>query len=312
MKTLDIIIPVYNEELVLLELLNRIEELKNKIEDKLKTNVIFVNDGSKDNSLKILKTYSKKKNYLKIISFSRNFGHQIAVTAGLENSNSDFIAILDADLQDPPEIIIDMYSIMEKEKVDVVYGKRRQRFGESFFKLISAKIFYKFLNYMCEVDIPSNTGDFRLITKRVVDNLKIMKEKHRFIRGMIPWIGFKSRAFIYDRSKRFAGSTKYPFKKMMEFAINAILSFSSKPLKLGINMGIVIILLSILLSFVILLIKIFTDYFIPGFVAIVIAITMFGGLNMFLIGLTGEYVSRIFEESKKRPLYVISEKINFN
>jgi glycosyltransferase involved in cell wall biosynthesis len=311
MKKLDIVIPLFNEELIIEELLKRLDVVRKKFRNTLNVNYVFINDGSSDNSLFLLKKKSKDRKFLKIISFSRNFGHQLSVSAGIDHSKADFIAIIDADLQDPPEKIYEMYHLMQKNNVEVVYGKRRKRSGESFFKKFTANLFYNFLSKMCDIEIPVDTGDFRLITKKVADNLKKMPEKHRFLRGMVPWIGFKSLPLVFDRDERYAGETKYPLKKMIEFAINAILSFSSKPLMLLMNFGLGVVFISLIISIVLIVMRLFNYFFVPGFVAILLAVIFFGGVNIFLIGMIGQYVSRIFEEVKLRPLYIIDETINF-
>ena len=241
---LSIVVPVFNEEESIVETVNRLISIQEIFIHEVKIEIIFVDDGSKDKSLILLNNFAEKNNSIKIISFSRNFGHQIAITAGIDISKGDFVAVIDADLQDPPDLIIDMYRIALLG-ADVVYGKRRTRKGESAFKKLTAVAFYRVLNYMCETDIPTDTGDFRLMSRRVVEAFKKMRERHRFVRGMVPWLGFKSVALEYDRAERFAGETKYPLKKMIEFAVNAILSFSSKPLSIAIRIGALTICLGI-------------------------------------------------------------------
>jgi len=194
-----------------------------------------VDDGSVDSTLQILRDAANDDRSYKIISFSRNFGHQIAVTAGIDFCVSDYVAIIDADLQDPPELIIQMYEVAKKG-YDVVYGKRKKRAGETIFKKFTAALFYRILSYFCEINIPVDTGDFRLMSRRSVDEFKKLKEKHRFVRGMVPWVGFKSFAFEYDRAERFAGETKYPLTKMIAFAANAIFSFSKNHLLLRLGL----------------------------------------------------------------------------
>src|SRR3990167_3000670 len=210
--SIDLVIPVYNEDQCLDELMRRLLAFK-KSHSSLELNFIFINDGSKDLSLQILNNFALQYPFVKVISLSRNFGHQKAITAGIDFSTGDYVAIIDADLQDPPEMIIDMYQ-KAKTGFDVVYGKRVSREGESFLKKLTAKYFYRLLSELCDTDIPKDTGDFRLISRKVADQLKLMRESHRFIRGMVPWLGFKSFALPYDRDKRYSGVTKYPFKKM--------------------------------------------------------------------------------------------------
>lgn len=311
MKLLSIVVPVFNEEESIHETIYRLLKLESPLYQKhLNLEIIFVDDGSTDDSLRILKQHANSNPSIKIASFSRNFGHQIAITAGTDLAKGDYIAIIDADLQDPPELILDMY-VKSLEGYDVIYGKRKSRAGETYFKKQTASFFYKFLNYMSEINIPKDTGDFRLITRRVADALKQMREKHRFMRGMIPWIGFKEAAMEYDRSERFAGETKYPLRKMIQFAKNAILSFSSKPLTIAIRLGTFITSMGFIGGIYMLYIKLFTTIAIPGVTSILLTIIIFSGLQIMLIGLIGEYISRIFEEVKARPLYFIAEKINF-
>lgn len=293
MKTLDIIVPVFNEESCINETIKRLENVRENLNSELDVNFVFVNDGSKDETANIITTYGQNNKYVKLINFSRNFGHQIAVTAGLDNTNADYVAIIDADLQDPPELIIDMYN-KTKEGYDIVYGKRLKRENETAFKKFTAFAFYRVLNYMCDIDIPKDTGDFRLITKPVVDTLKNMPEHHRFIRGMVPWTGFKSTPIMFNRDERFAGETKYPLSKMLKLASNAIFSFSTKPLKVFYVIGILLLFLAIL--------NISNVYLTSLFLV--------GALQLLGMGLLGEYLGRIFDDVKDRPLYVVKNKIN--
>lgn len=195
---------------------------------------------------------------------------------------------------------------------DVVYGKRKKRIGESAFKKITASFFYRLMNWMCSVDIPLDTGDFRVINKKVANAFRMLPERHRFVRGMIPWLGFKSYAYEYDRDRRFAGVTKYPLSKMLSFAINAILSFSSKPLSLAVNLGVLAIFFSLAATSYFLYIKFFTDIAVPGITAVLLMIGFLGGVQIFLLGVVGQYIARIFEEAKNRPLYVVDELVNIN
>ena len=293
MKTLDIVVPVFNEESCINETIKRLENVRENLNSELDVNFVFVNDGSKDETANIITTYGQNNKYVKLINFSRNFGHQIAVTAGLDNTNADYVAIIDADLQDPPELIIDMYN-KTKDGYDIVYGKRLKRENETAFKEFTAFAFYRVLNYMCDIDIPKDTGDFRLITKPVVDTLKNMPEHHRFIRGMVPWTGFKSTPIMFNRDERFAGETKYPLSKMLKLASNAIFSFSTKPLKVFYVIGILLLFLAIL--------NISNVYLTSLFLV--------GALQLLGMGLLGEYLGRIFDDVKDRPLYVVKNKIN--
>ncbi|WP_415890278.1 glycosyltransferase family 2 protein [Neptuniibacter sp. SY11_33] len=308
-KLLSIVIPVFNEEEVLPEALSRFVKLKDKMSDVVSVELIFVDDGSRDSSLNILKAAAKTDETIKVLSFSRNFGHQIAITAGMDQAHGDFVAVIDADLQDPPELIEDMYAVATSG-YDVVYGKRKSRAGETLFKKATASAFYRMMSYLCDVDIPRDTGDFRVVSRRVVEAFRGLRERHRFVRGMIPWIGFSAVPFEYERQERFAGETKYPLKKMLSFAANAIFSFSKKPLTLAIRLGVATIALGLLMAVYFLYMKLFTDTPVPGLTAILVSIVFFSGVQIAFMGGLGEYIARIFEEAKGRPLYFVAETIN--
>ena len=308
-KLLSIIVPMYYEELVAYECYHRIKNVVNGIES-MDHEIIFVNDGSKDRTLAILKSIAKGDKCVKIIDFSRNFGHQAAVTAGLFNCNGDAIVIIDADLQDPPEIIPEMISKWE-EGHQVIYGKRKIRSGESKFKLLTAKYFYRVLSYMASIEIPKDTGDFRLMDRIVVEAFKEMPEQNRFIRGMVSWIGFDQVPLEYNRDDRFAGETKYPLRKMIKFATDGIVSFSTKPLKLTAIFGIGTIGITILLIIYTIITKIMSDTSM-GWASTMCVILFFSGVQLLSLGVIGEYIARIYDESKNRPLYLVKEKINFD
>ncbi len=295
MNTLDIIVPVYNEEDCLDEIVSRLDKVRNNLSDRLDVSFLFVNDGSKDSSFDILKRFSEENSYVKVINFSRNFGHQIAVTAGIENSNADYIAIIDADLQDPPELIVDMYN-KSLEGFDIVYGKRKKRQNETAFKKVTAFGFYRVLNGLCNLEIPADTGDFRLITKKVADVLKSMPEHNRFIRGMVPWVGFKSAPIEFDRDERFAGETHYPLKAMLKLAGNGIFSFSLKPLQAIYYLSLFMFLFAIAA-----LIRLNMLTF---------AIFFAASVQLLGLGFAGSYIGRIYDEAKHRPLYIIKDKYN--
>jgi len=306
---LSIVVPVFNEEESISETVRRLLSLQETLSPELGTELLLVDDGSQDQSLALIRELAQRHGSIKVISFSRNFGHQIAITAGIDLSEGDYVAVIDADLQDPPELIADMYRLAQTG-FDVVYGKRRSRAGESAFKKVTAAAFYRLLNYMCDVDIPSDTGDFRLMSRRVVNAFKLLREQHRFVRGMIPWLGFRAAPLIYDRLERYAGHTKYPLGKMLAFAANAILSFSRKPLTLAIRLGMATILAGMLGGAYMLYLKLFTSIPVPGLTAILLSIVLFSGVQILLIGLIGTYIARIFDETKGRPLYIIAETIN--
>lgn len=310
-EKLSIIIPVFNEEDCLPELFKRLLFTKKNLEQiGVDVDIIFINDGSIDKSTIILNDYARKQKFVKLIEFSRNFGHQIAITAGIDFADADYVGIIDADLQDPPELFKDML-LKIKEGYDVVYGKRLSRKGESIFKKLSAKLFYRFLNIMCAVEIPLDTGDFRLFNKKVLYTLKTMKEKHRFIRGMIAWIGFNSVPYYYHRDERYAGVTKYSLIKMINFALDAIFSFSRIPLKFAMTVGFIFVIFGFLSGLVILYLKLFTKYYVPGITSVILIVVIMTGIQIIMIGIACEYIGRIFEESKQRPLYIISNKKNF-
>ncbi len=304
MKTLDVVVPVYNEEECIEKTLERLLKLKEAFKGKLKVNFIFVNDGSKDSSAYILEKYAKEDKSIKLINFSRNFGHQMALSAGLDYSKGDYIAIIDADLQDPPELIYNMY---EKclEGYDIVYGKRLKRKSETVFKKLTAWGFYRTLKSMCNLDIPTDTGDFRFITKDVRDAFNSMREKHRFIRGMIPWTGFKSAPLPYNRDERAAGVTKYPLSKMLKLAFDGIFSFSTKPVEFLFALSAVLFIASIFVL-IGLFISEFEEEWIISFV-----LTFLSSIHMLAFGILGQYISRIYDETRDRPLYIVKDAINF-
>ena len=302
-KSLDIIVPVYEEECIE-QTISRLTGVRESLYNELDVNFIFVDDGSQDKSLAILEEYASKNPYIKALSFSRNFGHQFAVSAGLDYAKGDYVAIIDADLQDPPELIKDMYE-KTKEGYQVVYGKRLKRRKESAFKKFTAFAFYRVFDSLCQIKVPTDTGDFRLITREVADALKNMPEKHRFIRAMVPWVGFNSTPLYYNRDERFAGVTKYPLSKMLKLASDGILSFSTKPIKfIHILAG-----FSMLISVLLLVTGLF---WYNAFLLCLLAGLIFfvGALQLFAIGIVGEYVGRIFEEVKNRPIYIVQKKIN--
>ena len=307
---LSIIVPCFNEEEVIAETFERLLRIAFEVKN-LDTEIIFVDDGSNDLTPVLLQKLVDKENFVKAIFLSRNFGHQIAVTAGIDASRGDAVVIIDADLQDPPEVIHNM--ILEWQKgYDVVYGKRIDRKGESIFKKFTAKMFYRILNILSDVHIPLDTGDFRLISKNVVMSLKQMPEKDRFLRGMISWIGFRQTAVHYHRAKRFAGRSKYPLRKMLRFAADAILSFSTKPLQISIGLGIFSSFLSLIVICYALFLTIFTNIWVEGWTAIMIAVLFIGGIQLLCIGILGNYVGRIYSESKNRPLYFVRQYRGFD
>ncbi|MBL7085937.1 MAG: glycosyltransferase family 2 protein [Candidatus Cloacimonetes bacterium] len=300
---ISVIVPCYNEQEVISKFYERLQSVMDNIGHNYE--IIFVDDGSSDNTKAVAILLKKKNDKIKVISLSRNFGHQIAVTAGLDYAKGDVVVIIDADLQDPPEVIPEFLSKI-KQGYNVVYGKRRTRKGESYFKLLTAKIFYKVINRLTHNMIPQDTGDFRMFDKKVLSALKRMKEKDRFLRGMVSWVGFKQKAVFYNRDARYAGTTHYPLKKMIVFAFNAITGFSSFPLHVVFWLGIIITIVAIFLSLFVFLVRVlFPEYFIPSYSSIILVILFFGGIQIISLGVVGMYIARIFEMSKDRPLYLI-------
>jgi dolichol-phosphate mannosyltransferase len=304
----SIVVPVYNEEEVVDECYKQLKEVMDSTKESYE--LIFVNDGSKDRTVEILREYCKKDNRVKLIDFSRNFGHQIAISAGMDNSRGDAVVVIDADLQDPPRVILDMIAKWE-EGYDVVYGKRLKRKGETVFKKFTAAAFYRFLRKMTDVDIPADVGDFRLIDRSVCDAMKKVREKNRFIRGLISWLGFRQGEVLYERDKRLAGVTKYPLRKMIRFAINGVVSFSYKPLKIATFLGILTSFAGFIYLLYALYQKFFTDTTVTGWTSMVSLILIFNGIILLVLGIIGEYIGRIYDESKNRPLYVIRDRVNF-
>jgi len=299
---LSIIVPIYNEEKIISELYQRLTNSAKEITDNYE--IIFINDGSKDYSLIELVKISKQDDKVYFINFSRNFGHQIAVTAGIDYCKGDAVVIIDGDLQDPPELITEMYK-KHKQGYEVVYAQREKREGETFLKKTTAQLFYRILKKLTSVDIPLDTGDFRLIDRKVVDALKKMPEQNKFLRGQIAWIGFNQTAVLFKRDKRKSGKTGYPLSKMIKFALDGITGFSDKPLEYVSRLGFIISGL----SFAIILYAVFSHFFlkqtITGWTSLIISSMFIGGVQLISIGVIGEYIARINKNILNRPLYLI-------
>lgn len=308
-RLLSVVVPVFNEKESIGETARCLLALRETLASEIRVELVFVDDGSNDGSLGQLRQLAADSPCVKVIALSRNFGHQVAITAGIDLAQGDYVAVIDADLQDPPEVIADMFRLAETG-YDVVYGVRRTRNGDTAFKRATAAGFYRIVQYMCDIEIPVDAGDFRLMSRKVVDSFKQLRERHRFVRGMVPWLGFRAIPIEYDRAKRFAGTTKYPLRKMLAFATNAILSFSSKPLSLAIRLGIFTIVFGIVGGTYMLYLKLFTTKPVPGVTAVLLSMAIFSGVQIVLIGLVGAYIARIFEEVKGRPLYLVAETIN--
>lgn len=304
----SIIVPLYNEELVIEETYKRLTEVMQSTKEPYE--LVFVNDGSRDKTEQLAKEILARDKHVCLINFSRNFGHQTAITAGMDNARGQAVVVIDADLQDPPEVILQMIEKW-KQGYDVVYGKRLARKGETAFKKVTAKVFYRFLSSMTNIDIPTDTGDFRLIDRQVCDAMKTIKEKNRYIRGLVSWVGFKQTSVEYVREERFAGETKYPLKKMLKFASDAITSFSDKPLRIAAYLGNAISLVSFLYLLYVVIRKLTVGDFGEGWASIVAISLFFNGVVLIVLGIIGEYIGRIYDECKNRPLYIIDEKIGF-
>jgi len=302
---LSIVVPVYNEELIIEALRNRLVAVASSITEDYE--IIFVNDGSRDTSLLKLKEVCAENPKLHYISFSRNFGHQIAISAGMDFARGNAIVTIDGDLQDPPELMTEMYA-QYQQGYKVIYAKRSKRKGESFFKLFTAKMFYRLMARLVSFDIPLDVGDYRMISRDVLTYVKKMKEYDKYLRGQIAWLGFKSTYVEYERDERKFGTTNYPFKKMLRLAFNGITAFSDSPLKLATSMGFTVCLL----SFIILMYAVYMFIFdhqnvLPGWASTIVSITFIGGVQLLCLGMIGEYISRIINNVRARPLYVIDQ-----
>ncbi|WP_410513412.1 glycosyltransferase family 2 protein [Paenibacillus sp. BR2-3] len=304
----SVIIPMFNEEEVVAHTYDRLKKVMDGCGEPYE--LLFVNDGSRDRTVEIMREISSRDENVKLIDFSRNFGHQVAITAGMDYSEGQAVVVIDADLQDPPEVILQMIAKW-KEGYEVVYAKRLKRHGETLFKKVTAKLFYRLLSSMTSVDIPTDTGDFRLIDRKVCNVLRGLKEKNRYVRGLVSWVGFRQTAVEYVREERFAGETKYPLKKMIRFALDGITSFSHKPLKIASYIGFFLSLTSFIYLFFVLFQRLFTSWTVPGWTSIVGVNLLFNGIVLMLLGIIGEYIGRIYDESKDRPLYIVRETAGY-
>ncbi|MBQ5874136.1 MAG: glycosyltransferase family 2 protein [Bacteroidales bacterium] len=301
---ISVIVPSFNEEKNVPLICERLTSTLSQISDDYE--IIFVNDCSKDNTLEVIKQLSKKDSHVKYISFSRNFGHQIAVSAGLDLCKGEAVVIIDADLQDPPELILEMYK-KYKEGYKVVYARRKSREGETWFKKITAKLFYRFLSAMTSIEIPVDVGDFRLVDKVIVKHLRNMPEKSKYIRGQISWIGYKQTFVEYHRDARLYGKTNYPLKKMLRLAFDGITAFSDKPLKMASAIGILSAIISLLAIIYALFSHFIFDSVVSGWTSLIISVLFIGGVQLITIGIIGEYIARINNDVRNRPLYIIDE-----
>jgi dolichol-phosphate mannosyltransferase len=305
MTALSIVVPCFNEEACLPALHERLSAAaRSAVLDDYE--IVLVNDGSRDGSWPLMRQMAADDRHVVAVNLSRNHGHQLALTAGLDLCRGEMVLIIDADLQDPPELLPQMIETLRREGADVVYGVRGSRSGETAFKRATAHGFYRLLSRATEVDIPLDTGDFRLMSRRALDALLAMPEQARFIRGMVAWIGFRQVPFAYDRQERFAGETKYPFGKMLRFALDALTSFSSAPLKLASHAGLLLSIGSVLLILYIGWAWL-AGQSIQGWTSLMLVVVVLGAVQMFVLALMGEYIGRLYNEAKGRPLYIVQE-----
>jgi dolichol-phosphate mannosyltransferase len=304
----SVVVPIWNEEAVIPELYRRIAEILDSTAQPWE--LICVNDGSNDHSLDLLIDLRNRDNRVKILDFSRNFGHQIAITAGTDFAEGEAVIVIDADLQDPPELILEMADKW-RSGYDVVFAVRTKREGETWFKLWTARLFYRLLQQIADVEIPLDAGDFRLMDRKVVLAMRRLREKHRFMRGLSSWVGFKQIAVEYERSERFAGETKYPLRKMLRLAVNAITSFSYLPLHLATYFGFGFAFLSLIGIILTIILRLSGSLFFEGQATTLVSVLFLGGVQLIFLGFIGEYLGRIYDETKGRPLYLVSHAYGF-
>jgi glycosyltransferase involved in cell wall biosynthesis len=302
----SIVAPVFNEAETLPHFYERVARIMEDIGDPFE--IVLINDGSRDKTYTIMKELHEKDARVRVVDFSRNFGHQIAISAGLDYAQGDAVVILDSDLQDPPEVIPELIARW-KDGAEVVYAQRATRKGETFFKLATAAAFYRLIRRITAVDIPSDTGDFRLLDRQVVDTLVKMHEHHRFMRGLSAWVGFRQDAVKYERQERFAGTTKYPLTKMIRFSLDAITSFSHVPLQIAASLGFALALISLLGILIAIILRVFTGA-IVGQATTLIMVLFMGGIQLIFLGIIGEYLGRIYDEVRARPLYIVRKVLD--
>ena len=308
MKTISVLIPAYNEEPVLDKLFPRLEDLANSNKG-YEFEFLFINDGSKDNTLELIKGYSEKDPRVSYLNLSRNFGKEIGMIAGLDHATGDAVVIIDADLQDPPELIPEMIKLWE-DGYDDVYAKRKSREGESWFKKFTSKMYYKTLQSVTRIPIQEDTGDFRLLDRRVVEALKQFRESQRNTKAMFSWVGFHKKEILYDRDSRAAGETKWNYIKLVELAIDGITSFTTAPLRISTYAGIAVSILAFIYLVYLVIRTVFLGVDLAGYPSMMAVILFLGGVQLLSLGIIGEYIGRIFNETKQRPLYLIEEYHN--
>lgn len=304
MIDLSIVVPIFNESSNILTLHERLHQVLDNLQFEYE--LIFINDGSKDNSLELLTHLARLDQRVKYIDFSRNFGHQIAVSAGLHYAKGEKVVIIDADLQDPPELIVDLWN-KSKEGYEVVYAKRIARKGETWLKKHTARLFYRILKAITNIDIPLDTGDFRIMDRKVVDILNTMPEKHKFLRGQIAWVGFQQVCIEYERAERQSGASGYTYQKMMRFALDGITAFSDLPLKIVTWFGFLVSFVAFLVILFAFYSRFITQDYEKGWTSIMVSVLFIGGIQMIAIGIIGEYLSRMNSDIRKRPLYIIKD-----
>ena len=309
---LSVVVPVFREEQTIGEFHRRAIAALEALPEGMKWEIVFVNDGSDDRSPDILRELCAADRRLRMIDLSRNFGHQLAITSGMDHARGDAVVVIDSDLQDPPEVIAEMVDLWQRG-YDVVYGVRSRRVGEGRMKLVTAKWFYRLLNRVSDTPLPLDAGDFRLIDRAVVATLRELREENRYIRGLVSWTGFDQVGLPYDRDARYAGETNYPLRRMLRLAIDAVTSFSERPLRLAFGLGSIITVIGAALALWLIVGKLIDpDEAVPGYTSLMVVILFFGGVQLLCLGLLGEYVGRIYRESKDRPLYVVADRVNFD
>jgi dolichol-phosphate mannosyltransferase len=305
----SIVVPIFNEQETVLEMHRRMAAVMDGLDGPVE--LILVNDGSRDGSLALLRDLAARDPRVKVLSFSRNFGHQVAITAGIDYAAGDAVVVIDADLQDPPEVIPELVKEWQAG-AELVYAQRAERKGETFFKKFTATAFYRLIDSVTDLKIPVDTGDFRLMDRKVVEALKQVREHHRFMRGLSVWVGFKQKGVTYVRQERYAGSTNYPLKKMVRFAADGITSFSYVPLQLATTAGFVFAGLALITIPIVAGLRLIGSNFFFGQATTLISVLLLGGIQLIFLGIIGEYLGRIYDEVKQRPLYLLSEKIGFD
>jgi glycosyltransferase involved in cell wall biosynthesis len=300
----SLVVPIFNEEETLSELVRRLTLLLDTLDGPAE--VVLVDDGSNDRSYELMVAGRETDSRFKVLRLSRNFGHQIAITAGMDVAAGNAVIVMDADLQDPPEVVLEM-AARWREGFDVIYGVREERAGDTRFKKATASVFYRFLRRISNIDVPLDVGDFRLVDRRALDAFKSMRETNRYVRGMFSWIGFRQIGVTFQRDERFAGDTKYPLTKMLKFATDGVVSFSAAPLRFALNLGFAVSALSFAFGVLALIFKLAGLYSIPGLASIAVFVAFLGGIQLLVLGLMGEYIARIHDEVKDRPLYLVRD-----